>query len=82
MGLLGFVVLPAQTCEVAFAGESALLVRHGVVEVAPGGGAVAAGEAAGAVADDDQVAEGAAGPVGPDPAVVAALISLQPLQLY
>ena len=54
-GLLGLVVAAAQRVQVAFAGASALMVGDGVVVIATGGRAAAAGIAAAGAADLDQV---------------------------
>src|SRR5215469_17920454 len=62
--LFDFVVPAAEGGEVAFAGDPALVVGGGVVEVAVFGGAAAAGVGAGAVPDLDQVPQGRAGLVG------------------
>src|SRR5215469_5755439 len=82
LSLLGLMVLPAQRREVAFARDPALVVGHGVVEIAPDRGPGAAGESTGAMADRDQMAQGAAGPVGLDSAGVPAAATFEPVQLH
>ena len=63
LGLFGAVVVAAEGREVAFAGAAALVPGGGVVQVASGCGAAAAGRGARGVAGADQVLEGAAGVV-------------------
>jgi hypothetical protein len=73
LGLLAPVVVPAQGREIAFAGDSAFVPGQGVVQVAAGGGAGAAGCGAAGATGPDEVLELAAGPVpGFGVAVVAA----------
>src|ERR1700761_792887 len=60
-GLFTSMVVTAQRGQVAFAGPAALVVGHGVVQVAAGGGTLAAGGGAGWVAGLDEVLEPAAG---------------------
>jgi hypothetical protein len=57
------VVVPAQRGKTAFAGDPAFVPGEGVVQVAAGGGAAAAGRGAPGAAGPDQVLELAAGPV-------------------
>jgi len=63
-GLFHLVVVSAKGGEVAQASFAAGLVSDGVVGVALGRGAAAAGEDAGGVAEGDQVAQGSRGLVG------------------
>ena len=73
-GLLGLVVAAAQRVEIALAGPAALVVGDGVVVVAAGRGAAAAGESAPGASDLDDVPQrvrglipGGLAPVGADP---------------
>ena len=63
LGLFGPVVVAAEGGHVAFARAAALVPRGGVVQVAAGRGAAAAGRGAGGAASADQVDQGARGVV-------------------
>src|ERR1700753_2128764 len=65
LGLVAAMVVAAERGQVALAGQAALVVGLGVVEVAAGGRSLAAGRAAGGGAGPDQVVEGAARGGGP-----------------
>src|SRR5262249_45225326 len=62
-GLLAPMAPAAGGAQVAFAGDAAVVVRDGVVEVAAGGGAAAAGPGAGDGAGPDEALQGGGGPV-------------------
>jgi hypothetical protein len=80
VGLLAPVVMAAERGEVAFAGPAAFVVGDGVVEVAAGGGATAAGVGAAALPHLHEVAQVAGGRVAGGLAGVAAAAGLQDLE--
>ena len=79
--LLGAMMSTARGCEITFAGPAALVVGHRMVEVAAGGGAPAAGEAAPALPDHDQVPQRTGRAVTGRLARMAAAAGLQDLEL-
>src|ERR1700744_3351533 len=61
LGLFAAMVMAAERGQVALAGQAALIVGNGVVEVTPRGRSLAAGRAAGGGASPDQMLKLAAG---------------------
>ena len=79
--LLGAMVPSAQRRQIAPAGPAAPVKGHGVIDVAPDGGPSAAGEAAGALPDMDQMPQCQRYLVTAGLKRVAAVVDLQQVEL-